>query len=234
MNILAFDSSTPACSAAIQTEQQLLQRFELAPRRHHQLLLPMIESLLVEAKLSLSDMDYLAISHGPGSFTGLRIAAGVAQGIAMAMDIPVVSVSSLQTIAQGMYREHGYQRVLVIEDAQMEQVYVGKYYYSGKEQMLSLAPDQLLSLSELTLSTEAIDCIVGSGWVRYRQQMFNGVVENIDMMEVAYYPHAQDILMLVAAQNLCQHPQKNQILPNYLRQEDSWKTLARQQKDKDL
>ncbi len=81
MRLLAVETATEACSAAIWQDGDLLERFELAPRRHTELILPMVDSLMAEAELSLKAMDVLAFGHGPGSFTGVRIATGIIHGI---------------------------------------------------------------------------------------------------------------------------------------------------------
>ncbi|MCK5921521.1 MAG: tRNA (adenosine(37)-N6)-threonylcarbamoyltransferase complex dimerization subunit type 1 TsaB, partial [Methylococcales bacterium] len=94
MNILSVDTATEACSAAWLVDGEVLERFRIAPRQHTRLILPMIASLLDEAGMRLQDLDALALGRGPGSFTGLRIAAGIVQGLALGANLPVVTVSS--------------------------------------------------------------------------------------------------------------------------------------------
>ncbi|MDV3241166.1 MAG: tRNA (adenosine(37)-N6)-threonylcarbamoyltransferase complex dimerization subunit type 1 TsaB, partial [Methylocaldum sp.] len=100
MKILAIETATEACSAALLIDDTVLERYELAPQQHNRLILPMIDSLLAEAGIKVSQVDALAFGRGPGSFTGVRIAAGVAQGISFAVDLPVVPVSTLAALAQ--------------------------------------------------------------------------------------------------------------------------------------
>ena len=105
--VLAIDTATEACSAAILVADEVYERFLIAPRRHSALILPMVEEILAEAGVSLRQLDGLAFGRGPGSFTGVRIAAGVIQGLALASDLPVAPVSTLWALAQGACRSGG-------------------------------------------------------------------------------------------------------------------------------
>src|SRR3569833_3307602 len=127
MKLLAIDTATEACSAALYLDGAVNKRYVLAPREHALLILPMIDELLRDANLSPLELDAVAFGRGPGAFTGLRIAAGVAQGIAYGADLPVVPVSSLAALAQGCYRERGVTRVLATIDARIGEVYWGAY-----------------------------------------------------------------------------------------------------------
>ncbi|MDM8563559.1 tRNA (adenosine(37)-N6)-threonylcarbamoyltransferase complex dimerization subunit type 1 TsaB, partial [Candidatus Marithioploca araucensis] len=127
MKLLAFDASSPACSCALYLDGEITERYEIAPRQHAALILPMADELLTEAGLKPIELEGIAFGRGPGSFTGLRIASGVAQGIAFAADIPVAPISSLATLAQAAYIENGAQKVLAAIDARMSEVYWGMY-----------------------------------------------------------------------------------------------------------
>ena len=126
MRLLALDTSTEACSAALLLDGELRMRFQLTERSHAELLLPMVDGLLAEAGISLTDLDGLAFGRGPGAFTGLRIACGVVQGIALGADLPVVPVSSLAAVAEQVSAGTG-EAVLVCNDARMGEVYWGVY-----------------------------------------------------------------------------------------------------------
>jgi len=106
-NILAIDTSTPACSVAIQYGDEVLTKHKLASREHTKLLLPMVDDLLVESGIGLSQIDVIAFTAGPGSFTGIRIGFGVVQGLAFGADIPVLPVSSLETLSYTAVRKLG-------------------------------------------------------------------------------------------------------------------------------
>jgi len=127
MRLLAVDTSTEHCSAALLgVRDGVTLRCALAGRRHAELLLPMIDELLSAAGWPLADLDGLAFGRGPGGFTGLRLAAGVVQGLAFASGLRVAGVSSLAAVAFQV-PGHAGQPVLVCNDARMGELYVGLY-----------------------------------------------------------------------------------------------------------
>ena len=123
MNILAVETSTEYCSAALWLDGALSERCELAGQRHSQLLVPMVDELLQEAGLKLAQLDGIAFGMGPGSFTGVRIACGVAQGLALGANLPVVGVCTLQALAQASRHD----RVIAALDARMGEIYHAAY-----------------------------------------------------------------------------------------------------------
>jgi tRNA threonylcarbamoyladenosine biosynthesis protein TsaB len=104
MRVLAIDTATEACSAAYADDDQIIERFQIDPKGHSERILPMVESVLSEAGVLRADLEAITFDSGPGSFTGIRIGAGVAQGIALGLDLPLVGVSSLMGLAQGISR----------------------------------------------------------------------------------------------------------------------------------
>ena len=124
--ILAIETSTEACSVALNAGAEVLERFELAPMKHAELLLPFVRGLLADAGCTVRDVDLIAFGRGPGSFTSLRIGIGVVQGLAWGADRPVVPVSSLAAVAQGVVDARtvpATARILVAMDARMGEVF---------------------------------------------------------------------------------------------------------------
>jgi tRNA threonylcarbamoyladenosine biosynthesis protein TsaB len=127
MQLLAFDTSTLSLSVAYTDGAAWLVREERAGQTHSQRLIPIIDSVLHEARSSLGALDALAFGAGPGSFTGVRIACGVAQGLGLGAEVPLVPVCTLEALAQSAYETHGATRVVASLDARMREVYVACY-----------------------------------------------------------------------------------------------------------
>lgn len=128
MKILAIDTSTDACSAALSLDNgTILERFELSPKTHTKLLLPMIDDLFHEARFSLKECDALAFGRGPGSFTGVRIASAIIQGLSFGANKPVVPISTLRVVAQGCFRETKSSHIFATLDARLNEIYWGLF-----------------------------------------------------------------------------------------------------------
>src|SRR5210317_1461885 len=113
INILAIDASSEACSAALLVNNEIYERSEVVPRKHTELILPMVDEVLAEGGVSLGQLDAIAFNRGPGSFTGVRVSTSVTQGLAFAMDLPVIPISGLATVAQGASRNSQNENFLV-------------------------------------------------------------------------------------------------------------------------
>ena len=124
MKLLAFETSTEACSVAVWNDGRLHERFEIAPRRHAELALPWAQALLDEAGVARAQLDAVAVGRGPGAFTGVRLGIALAQGIALALDLPMLPVSTLAALAM---RASGPGPVLAAIDARMGEVYAGTF-----------------------------------------------------------------------------------------------------------
>lgn len=177
-SILAIETATEACSAALMTdngrEQKLYTRFQLAPREHTKLILPMLSEVLEEGSIDITDIDAIAFGRGPGAFTGLRIAAGVAQGIALSIDKPIIPVSTLEALAyQALQKKDEGKTIIAALDARMNEVYWGVFKQTHsrihliEEEKVSKAQDMLSALAE----TKSIG--IGSGWDEYFDKLFS-------------------------------------------------------------
>lgn len=142
MKILAIETATEACSASLYLDGMIHERFEVAPRRHTELIVPMVRDLLAETQLKLEDLDVLAFGRGPGSFTGVRIAAGVVQGMALGADLPVVPVSTLEALALEALEESEAKYALVALDARMKEIYWGVYRRERKKDRAVTIPSR--------------------------------------------------------------------------------------------
>ena len=156
MKILALDTSTEACSAALLIDGEITSQYQLAPREHSRLILKIIDKLLSDAKVSVSSLDAIAFGRGPGSFMGLRIAAGVVQGIAFAHDIPVIPISTLKAIAQRAYEQTNIENVLVAIDARMDEVYWGAYSLVN-QQWITDGEECVISPDKIQLPSHAFN-----------------------------------------------------------------------------
>ena len=199
LKLLAIDTTESACSAALLVDGEIYSCLESADRGHSERILPMMQSLLAEAGFGLHELDSLAFGRGPGSFTGLRIAAGVIQGTALGANLPVVPVSTLRALAQGAHRVHGVSDVLSALDARMAEVYWGacKLDESGIMQP---------SMVELVCAPDAVPPVAegewrgaGSGWQAYGQILQERTGVHEDRVLPTMQIEAQDIARLAAA-----------------------------------
>jgi tRNA threonylcarbamoyladenosine biosynthesis protein TsaB len=173
------------------------ERFQLAPQRHTQLLLPMVDELLADAGLTIGQLDGFAFGHGPGSFTGLRIALAVVQGLALGADRPVVGVSTLAAMALPVLTKDGRAGVAVAMDARMGEIYWGLYRAGADSLTVTAMADDSLCLPEGVGRLPAGDWqALGSGWRSQgdRLEAATGLVARDADVEAR--PHAADISRL--------------------------------------
>ena len=165
MNILALDSATEACSAALlRDDGEVFGRFQLAPRQHVRLLPQMIQELLDDAGLERIQLNFCAFSNGPGAFTGIRIAAAQAQGIGIGLGIPLVPVSTLAVLAQTALDRHPWPGVVAALDARMQEIYWGAYQRDDDGLAQLVGEERLGSPAELGAVTD-IAAGAGHGWL---------------------------------------------------------------------
>lgn len=165
MKLLAIETATECCSVALSSNGEIIERSQLASRRHAELVLPMIEAVLAEVGLVRNAIEVIAVGRGPGAFTGVRLAISVAQGLALGLDIPVVPVSSLAALAQHA-PDHG-MPILATIDARMGEIYAG-VFKREVDGLVHAQSDECVSHAELlTLPQHPRWCVVGSGWATY-------------------------------------------------------------------
>lgn len=203
MKILAIETATEACSTALITGDVIISRFQLAPREHTKLILPMMDEVLEEANIELSELDAIAFSRGPGAFTGLRIAAGVAQGVALSIDKKVVPVSTLAALAlQALFQNKKAEIIITALDARMGEVYWGIYSVHNESVQLEeeekvTSPEDMLQVM-LSYSGNNNVTAIGPGWDSYKDILFTKVKlssSNISFIEMQY-PRADAIATL--------------------------------------
>lgn len=191
--LLAIDTATEACSVALLHGGKVVSRYAVIPRLHAQQVLPMVREVLDEAGIVLADVEAIAFGQGPGAFTGLRIAVGVVQGLAFALDKPVLPVSTLAAIAQRAWRGQEAQQVAVAIDARMDEVYWGCYALDdGRMQLQGIeqvcAPEQAV----LPRMADGDWLAAGTGWQAYAGRIPVAVIGQA----TEPLPHAEDILQL--------------------------------------
>ena len=166
MRLLAIETATEACSAALWVNGEIIERYQFAPRRHNELILPMCEQVLSQAQLNLSGLDAIAFGCGPGAFTGVRIAASVAQAIALAHDLPVVPVSTLANLAFQAEVNPG-ELILPAIDARMDEIYWAVYKKNPVMQLELVKEEKVQAPQQVIARSAAIACGLGSGWKTY-------------------------------------------------------------------
>lgn len=217
MKLLAVETSTEACSAALHIDGMVEERFEIAPREHTKLILPMIDSLLAEAELKPQQLDALAFSRGPGSFTGVRISTGVIQGIAFGADLPVVPVSTLAAIAHNYFKIGNYDCAFTAMDARMGEIFWG-VYQQNEQGYAQLVGDEAVTLAENILFPDNKGIGIGSGWAVYQQQLSDCLGGLLVAVEADHLPRASaiaDLGVIGFEQNLAVDVEK--AMPVYLR-----------------
>jgi tRNA threonylcarbamoyladenosine biosynthesis protein TsaB len=163
MNLIAIETATELCSVALLHQQQVTERSLLAPRKHAELVLDYLDELLAAQDLKKSDIEGIVFGQGPGAFTGVRIAMSVVQGLALALDVPVMAVSTLHNMAQQLLisKPSQSQRILVANDARMNEVYWATFEISNG-QLVRLSEDSLSAPGDI--STSGFDVCTGSAF----------------------------------------------------------------------
>lgn len=225
MNLLAFDTSTEYLSLAIQKSSELFKFDANVGQKHSQLILPQIQALLSEANLSLKDLNGIAFGAGPGSFTGVRIAAGVAQGLAYGANLPVVGVCTLQALAEASASD----KVIACIDARMGEVYFAAYEITAAGWRAVVAP----SLHKPD-KVPALACTnwvgVGSGWQAYAEALNHAYEAQLVSTHPELRPNAEVLLKLAMFEfQAGRATSAAQVQPVYIRNRVALKTEEREQ-----
>ncbi|MEO0443373.1 MAG: tRNA (adenosine(37)-N6)-threonylcarbamoyltransferase complex dimerization subunit type 1 TsaB [Pseudomonadota bacterium] len=230
LSILAIDSSTDTCSVALSIKNAVYDCVSYVPREHTQRLLPMVESLLAQHQLTLSQLDAIAFGAGPGSFTGLRICLSVAQGLAYGADLPLIPVSSLKAMANGAIRRYQIAEgsiVIPSIDARMDEIYWSMYSVRNHS-LHPLSEEQVSSPAHCaqTISVEHVNDTIygfGSGW---HYQPLQSLTSHT--VEQQFFPMAHDVAAL-AVPAFAQGESVDALAaqPEYLRNEINWQKRNR-------
>lgn len=196
MNLLAIETSTENCSVALLHGDDLVGRSELAPRRHAERVLPMCDEVLAEAGLHRSALDAIAVGRGPGAFTGVRLAVAVAQGIALAFDLPVVPVSSLAALA--LQAGDDADAILAVIDARMGEVYAGVFRPGADGLVEAMGPETVGPAAEVVLPDASTWHVIGTGWGRYADVLAARLSVPPRLAIGEAFPQAIDIARLAA------------------------------------
>lgn len=222
MKILAIDAATEACSVALQIDDQVISKFELAPQQHSQKLLPFVDEVLANAGIKLNQLDAIAYGQGPGSFTGVRIGVSVTQGLAFGADLPVVGVSNLAAMAQQAISQHQSETVVAAIDARMSEVYFA--VYQNKNGLAANQLPEMVSKPEDLNAQPFPDALaVGTGWQTYESEL----TEKFGCKASEIYLPSAEFMLPLALEDIkagkvfsAEHAQ-----PNYVRNEVSWQKL---------
>ncbi|MDJ0813553.1 MAG: tRNA (adenosine(37)-N6)-threonylcarbamoyltransferase complex dimerization subunit type 1 TsaB [Woeseiaceae bacterium] len=228
MNLLALDTSSQACSVALQLGDAVLARHEELPREHTRLLVPMIRSVLQESGAQLSELDAIVLGNGPGSFIGVRIAASVAQGLAYGAGLKIVPVSSMAAIAVRVLADSDCSAVVVAQDARMNEVYLGIYKRGDANLPIDMVPERLHDtgpIAELDVLAGDVRA-AGVGWQRY-PELLAANRDSIGRMEEFLLPRAVDLLASgAAAFRAGEIIEPQHVMPAYLRHKVAEKPKA--------
>lgn len=195
MKLLALETATEACSVALHVDGQVLERFEIAPRRHAELTLPWAEQLLAEAGITRAQLDAIALGRGPGAFTGVRLAIAIAQGIALALDRPLLPVSTLQVLA--MRAPDDATHVLACIDARMGEVYAARCVRGADGVMQGQGAEAVIAPDALQLPEDGSRWAgVGTGFGAADGLLATRLQARLSSLDAQALPRASDVLKI--------------------------------------
>ena len=221
MKLLALETSSERGSVALARGNVINERWIETPREQTSLVLPLVRELLEEANLELTDLDGITFGRGPGSFTGLRVAAAVTQGIGLSVGLPILPISSLAALAWQAHHEHGLNRVLVCVDAHMGEVFWGTFGIKGGLVVPS-SPECLTKPEAVNWNGTSPWGAVGSGCETYSQSLAP-LFSKAERVLTGLRPRATDLFGQAQADLVAGRIQSaEQAIPSYLRDETAW------------
>lgn len=230
MKLLALETANEHCSVSlIDDVQELYFQLDERPKAQTQTILPLTEQALLQTQTQLADLAAIAFSRGPGSFSGVRINAAVAQALAWSQDLPVIPVSSLQALAQAAYRLTGLQQVTAVLDARMQEVYIANFSLDEDGIMQAVDEEKLLNYEQATAYRKFT--AIGSGSELIKPSQIDSQEASIlKTSATEIRATAQDIATIARIYAV----QKKWVdaehaLPVYLR-DDAWKKIPEQSK----
>jgi len=223
MNLLALDTSSNACSVALQVGDETIEDHVVEPRAHTKLLMPMISKILQDGDIALTDLDAIVLGNGPGSFIGMRIGASVAQGLCFGSGQAVIPISSLAAIAAEVMAEHEAPHVVVAQDARMNEVYLGCFRKRQDGLPEPEHDEKIVFAGELSLLNEGYTA-AGGGWERY-PDLKSINKSKINEFVPVEFPRARFLLQL-AERSPVAIPAE-QLAPAYLRSKVAEKPVQR-------
>lgn len=203
LKLLAIETSTEGCSVAVWVDGSVRERFEVAPRRHTELVLPWAGELLAQAGIAKGQLDAIAVGRGPGAFTGVRLAVALVQGMAMALGKPVIAVSTLAALALPQARLMSSSlaedaEILAAIDARMGELYLGRFRADPKLLLQAIGNEWMAAPQHVTVPDGARLLGVGSGFAAADGALSNALGDRLVSMDPTALPHAADIAALAA------------------------------------
>lgn len=230
MKLLALDTATENISVAIYKDGEEFFKSNLAPQKHAELILPMIDELLKEANLCKRDIDGIVLCTGPGSFTGVRVATSTAQGLALALDLKIATVTSLEALAlEALSKNMNASYVVSSIDARMNELYLA-VYKNNNGQLQIIGSESVLPYAECAkklkdLNIDLVNCALAGTGIEYltKEDLFEGNKASV------LYPNARYILQEGKRKfELDEALDPADALPLYVRNEVTWKKVSEQ------
>ncbi|AAM67869.1 tRNA (adenosine(37)-N6)-threonylcarbamoyltransferase complex dimerization subunit type 1 TsaB [Buchnera aphidicola] len=197
--ILAIDTSIDHCSVAVYKKKVIYSLSENCKKEHTIKILPMIKKVLMNAKITLKDLNYVAFSKGPGKFTGIRISIGIAQSLSLSLKIPIFGISTLSILAQKAWRKYKKKQILVAVNAKIGQVYWGEYLRNNTLLWTGEKTESLIKINKIEDKMKKLKkkwILVGDGWKKIKRE--NSL--KFEQKKILY-PNAKDIIPFLFSEN---------------------------------